>query len=78
MCAGQIVTEADYIKFLGMQLDNYPTWRTHIGLLLHELHTSSSVIRRLFHVLNIDAHTIIYFAYFHSLIKCINGENHVI
>ena len=53
-----------------MQLDNYLTWRTHIGLLLCKVNTACSVIRRLFHVLNIDACKIIYFAYFHSLIEC--------
>jgi len=56
-------------KFLGMQLDNPFTWRTHIDLLLYKMITAYFVVRRLFHVLNINALEIRYFAYFHSLIK---------
>ena len=56
-------------KFIGMQLDNPYMWRTHIDLLLYTMSTACFVIRRLFHVLNIDALEIRYFAYFHSLTK---------
>jgi hypothetical protein len=56
-------------KFLGMQLVNPFMWVTHIDMLLYKMSTACFIIRRLFHVLNIDALEIRHFAYFHSLIK---------
>jgi hypothetical protein len=66
---GKICTEADNIKFLGLQLDNHRTWKTHMDQLLQKLSTVCFIMRRLVHVLHTDIHRTVHFAYFHSLVK---------
>ena len=72
----QSLTETDDIKFLGVQLDNHLTCKSHTDLLLYKLSIVCFIIRRLCHVLNSDALQITYFGYFHPLIKygIISGE----
>jgi hypothetical protein len=52
--AGQILTEANVVKFLGLEQDNNLTWKTHIEHLLHKLSATCLILRKLFHVLNKD------------------------
>jgi hypothetical protein len=72
----QSLTETDDIKFLGVQLDNHLTCKSHTDLLLYKLSIVCFIIRRQCHVLNNDALQITYFGYFHPLIKygIISGE----
>jgi len=52
--ANQPPTELNTLKFLGLHLDNI-MWKPHIHFLLCKLGTACFVIRRLSHVLGIDA-----------------------
>ena len=64
------LTDLNTLKFLGLYLDNHLSWKPHIDFLLHKLGIACFVIRRLSHVLGIDAIRTAYYLYFHSLIKC--------
>ena len=46
--------EVETIKFLGLQLDNHLTCKGHIDVLLHKLNTVCFLIRKLYHILNIN------------------------
>jgi hypothetical protein len=61
--------EVETIKFVGLQLDNHLTCKGHIDVLLHKLNTVCFLIRKLYHILNINEFKTIYFAYYHSLVK---------
>jgi hypothetical protein len=67
--ADQIFVETNTVKFLGLQLDSHITWKTHINSLLHKLSAVCFILRRLSHILNIDTLRVVYFVYFHMLIK---------
>jgi hypothetical protein len=63
--------EAETIKFLGLQLDNHLTYKGHTeDLLLHKLSTVCFLMRKLYYILNINDLKTIYYAYYHSLVKC--------
>jgi hypothetical protein len=73
---GHTLSEADNIKFLELKVANHLTWRTHIDQLPQKLSTAYFIIGSLLHVLHIGTLTIVYFAYFHSLVKyCIFWGN---
>jgi len=61
-------TELDTLKFFGLYLDNHLSWKPHVDFLLHNLGIACFVIRRLSHVLGIDAIRTAYYSYFPSLI----------
>jgi len=62
------LTELGTQTFLGLYLDNHLSWKPHIYFLLHKLGIACFVIRRLSHVLGIDAIRTAYYSYFPSLI----------
>jgi hypothetical protein len=63
------VQEVNNTKFLRLGLDNYITWKTHIGIILTKLSRVCYITRSL-HFLN-DLSTIktIYYAYFHAIME---------
>jgi hypothetical protein len=65
--ADQAVTDLDTLKFLGLHLDNHLSWKSHIDFLLCRLGTACSLIRRLSHLLGIDAIKTAYCSNSHSL-----------
>jgi hypothetical protein len=67
--SGQTLTELDNLKFLGLYIDSHLTWKSHIDFLLCKLSTACFVIRRLYKILSREADKLVYFAYFHSLIR---------
>jgi hypothetical protein len=62
-------SEAETIKFLGLQLDNHLTCKGHIDLLLHKLSTVSFLMGKLYYMLNINDLKTVYSAYCHSLVQ---------
>lgn len=67
--ADQAVTESDTLKYLGLLLANHPTWKSHIDFVLHRLCTACFDIRRLYHLLGINAIKTAYCSNSHSLFK---------
>jgi hypothetical protein len=67
--AGELLTEVTNKKLPGMQIDNYPDWKSHIEMIFAKLMVTCFAVRRLYYVLNVDALRIVYFAYFNSIIK---------
>jgi hypothetical protein len=63
------LNEAELIKFLGLQLDNHLTCREHIESLTHKLSSVCFQIRKLSNILNLENLKVIYYAYYHSLVK---------
>jgi len=57
-------------KFLGLQIDNHINWETNIEEMIPKLSRTCYAIRSLVHVSNINTLQTIYYAYFHSIIKC--------
>ena len=69
MCVDHLLLEVETIKFLGLQLDNQITWKTHIQLLLRKLNSVCFLVIRLYSVLNIDSLELVNFADFHLIVK---------
>jgi hypothetical protein len=67
--ADKLVKETTSIKFLGMQTDDHLNWKSNVDQILPKMSTACFVVRRLFHTLNINVLWMVYFAYFHSVIK---------
>jgi hypothetical protein len=63
------IEESVHTKFLGLQIDNHINWKTHIDQLVLKLSGACYAVRSLLHVSNIDTLKLIYFTYFHSLMK---------
>jgi hypothetical protein len=66
--ADKLIKETS-IKFLGVQIDNHLNWKSHINQIIHKMSAACFAFRKLFHILNLDALWMVYFAYFHSVIK---------
>jgi hypothetical protein len=58
------------MKFLGFQIDNHLYWTNHSDKLIHKLSTACYTVRSLCHIVNTDTPKLVYFAYFHSTMKC--------
>jgi hypothetical protein len=52
-----------------MQIDNHLNWRNHIDPILPKFGAACFAVRKLFYMLNIDVLKMVYFAYFHSIMK---------
>jgi hypothetical protein len=66
---GQSLPEVETTKFLGLQIDNSFSWKSHVSILSKKLSTVCFIMRRLYHVLTIDSLKLIYFAHFQSIVK---------
>jgi hypothetical protein len=62
--ADQILTEANNVKFLGLEQDDNLTWKKYTEHLLHKLSTACLILRKLFHVLQTETLKTVYFAIF--------------
>jgi hypothetical protein len=51
------------------RIDSHLNWKIHVDQLVSELSWACYAVRSLSHVNNIDTLKLIYFAYFHSLMK---------
>jgi hypothetical protein len=67
--ADKLLKEATSIKFLSIQIDNHLNWKSRINQIIPKLSAACFAVRKLFHILNLDALWMVYFAYFHSVIK---------
>jgi hypothetical protein len=62
------LTELGTLTFLDLYLDNHLSWKPYIYFLLYKLGIACSILRRLSHVLGIDAIGTAYYSYFPSQI----------
>jgi hypothetical protein len=67
--ADTLVKETTSIKFLCVQIDNHLNWKNLISQIIPKLSAAFFAVRKLFHILNLDALRMVYFAYIHSVIK---------
>jgi hypothetical protein len=67
-CSEHSTVETNAIKILDVQLDSQLSWKSHVNYLLHKLSSVCYIMRRLFHVLNIQTLRTIYSVHFHSLV----------
>jgi hypothetical protein len=63
------IKEVSNIKFLGLETDEHLSWNTHIEQIIPRLSSACYAIRSMFHFSNMDTLKMIYFAYFHSILK---------
>jgi hypothetical protein len=63
------IEESVHKKFFGLQIDSNLNWKTHVNQLVQKLSGTCYDVRSLSHISNIDTLKLIYFAYFHSLMK---------
>ena len=63
------VTTVVTIKFLGLTLDNSPTWKKHIEAIIPKLGTATFAMRALKPILSLDALKLTYCSYFHSILS---------
>jgi hypothetical protein len=68
-CRDKEVKEATNIKFLGLEIDNHLSWNTHTEQIIPRMSSACYTIRSMFHFSNMDTLKMIYFAYFHSILK---------
>jgi hypothetical protein len=67
--ADKLIKETTSIRFLGTQINNHLNWKSHIDQVIPKLSAACFAVRRLFHILNTYALWMVYFSYFHSVIK---------
>jgi hypothetical protein len=63
-----VMNEVPEIKFLGIQIDKL-NWKSHVEYILPELSSAIFVIRSLPYFMSSETLKIVYFSYFHSIIK---------
>jgi hypothetical protein len=64
-----VVNEVPEIKFLGIQIDDRLNWKSHMEYILPKLSSAIFVIRSLAYFMSSETLRMVYFSYFHSLIK---------
>jgi len=58
------------ITFLGLQIDNHLMWKNHIEQTIPTLYAAYYAIRSVVHISNINILKSVYYAYFHSVVRC--------
>jgi hypothetical protein len=56
-------------KFLGIHHDNHLNWKDCIDQIIPKLSAACYAVRQLYHFVNQNTLKLIYFAYFHSIVK---------
>jgi hypothetical protein len=64
-----ILKTAESTTFLGLQMDNHLTHKTHINHLLDKMSTLGFLMRKLSNLLSTNNLKSVCYAYFHSLVK---------
>jgi hypothetical protein len=67
--ADKLIKKTTNIKFLVIQIDNHINWKSRINQIIPKLSAACFAVRKLFHILNLDALRMVYFTYFQSVIK---------
>jgi hypothetical protein len=62
------LTTVDSIKFLGLTLDNSPSWKKHIETIVPKLSAAAFAMRVVQSFLSLDSLKLIYYSYFHSIL----------
>jgi hypothetical protein len=63
------IKEVTNITFLGLEIAKHLSWKTHIERIIPRLSSACYAIRSMFHFSNMDTLKMIYFEYFHSILK---------
>jgi hypothetical protein len=64
-----IMNEVPVITFLCIQIDKNLVWKSHVEYILPKLSSAIFVIRSLSYLLSIKTLQMVYFSYFHSILK---------
>jgi tRNA A58 N-methylase Trm61 len=72
------IEDAAGTKFLGMYIGKYIKWECHIDQILLQLRAACFVIRKLFHILNADTLSTVYFACFHQLLNMVSSFGEIL
>jgi hypothetical protein len=65
----ELLYEESLVKFLGIEIDKSLNWKTHVKSLLPRLGKACFAIRNMKLCSNIATLRMIYYAYFHSLMR---------
>jgi hypothetical protein len=65
----EVLHDEKHIKFLGLEIDKFLNWKTHVKLILPKLGNACFAIRNTKLCSNIETLRMIYHAYFHSIMK---------
>jgi hypothetical protein len=68
-CKDELLQDETNFRFLGLELDKFMNWKTHVKLMLHILGNSCLAIRNMKYCSNIVTIRKMYNAYFHSIMK---------
>jgi len=63
------IIQTNFVKFLGMTVDNTLSWKQHIDSIIPKLNKACFIIRRLKLYLHKNALKMVYHAFFHSVIS---------
>jgi hypothetical protein len=64
-----VMNELSEVKFLSIQIDNELNWKSNVEYILPELSSAIFVIRSLSYFMSSETLRMVYFSYFHSIIK---------
>jgi len=64
-----IIIEANFVKFLGITVDNAFSWKQHIDTIIPKLNKACFIIRRLKLILSNFALKMVYYAFFHLVMS---------
>jgi hypothetical protein len=63
------MNEVPVIKFLGIQIDKNLNWKSHVEYILPKLSSAIFVIGSLSYFMSTKTLRMVYFSYFHSILK---------
>jgi hypothetical protein len=70
----KLLKEATNVRLLGLGIDKHLNWKPHIEQVITKLSSACYVVRSMLHFSTKDSLRMIYFAYFHSIMKLYFGE----
>ena len=65
----KLITQANFVKFLGITVDSTLSWKQHIDAIIPKLNKACYIIRRLKLYLSNTALKMVYYAFFHSVMS---------
>jgi len=66
---GNYIKSSSNTKFLGLSIDDSPSWKAHMEQMISKLNTACFVLRTIQALMSLETSRMVYFSYIHSILS---------